>query len=87
MILGKFKEMNEMEQIDAIWHHGSTVAEREDEDFLYILHQIDIFFIEEKLPKKDKGKYSYNAFTIYSTDLILSYLNKNNAGLLRKCQI
>jgi len=46
MTLGEFNALSELEQIRSIWHQGTFLMERTDEDGRYVLYQLDAFYIE-----------------------------------------
>lgn len=76
MTVYQFNTMDEMEQIEAIWYHSTRLAEREDEPFLYILYQIDGFYVEEKVHKEHNVRHAFKTFSSTNSDLLKPYLNK-----------
>lgn len=49
MTLYEFKALDEKEQRQMIWSAGVKVARRKDNAHEYILSQIDLFYVEEKI--------------------------------------
>ncbi len=68
--------MDEMEQIEAIWYHSVKLAEREEDVFLYILYQIDGFYVEEKVHKDHNVRHAFKSFSSANSDLLKPYLDK-----------
>lgn len=76
MTLYQFNTMDEMEQIEAIWYYSTKLAEREDETFLYLLYQIDAFYIEEKVHKAHNVRHAFRSFSSTTSELLKPYLDK-----------
>jgi hypothetical protein len=82
MTLYQFNMMDEMEQMEAIWYKSTKLAEREDETFLYILHQIDSFYVEEKIHKEHNVRHAFKSFSSTNSDLLKPYLDKIDVSKL-----
>lgn len=78
----QFDMMDEMEQIEAIWYRGKKLTEREDEIFLYILYQIDSFFVEEKIHKQYNVRQAFKTSFSTGAEILKPYLGK--IGVSRK---
>ena len=76
--------MDEMEQIEAIWYNSTLLAEREDQPFLYILYQIDGFYVEEKVHKEYNVRHAFKSFSSTNSDLLKPYLDKLDIGEVYK---
>lgn len=55
MTLYQFNRLDELEQLEALWHNGVVLAEREDEINRYKLYQIDSFSPARGLAIADPG--------------------------------
>ena len=73
MTLYEFNELDEMEQIEAIWD-GVFVADREDNEHEILLYQIDAFYVEVFYHKAYNVIRKFRSFS--STDQLDTYLNK-----------
>jgi len=76
MTLYQFNMLDEAEQLEAIWDKSTKLAEREDAEFLYILYQIDNFYIEEKVLKEGNIRHAFKSFASTSASLLQPYLDK-----------
>ncbi|MBL7710698.1 MAG: hypothetical protein JNJ86_16630 [Chitinophagaceae bacterium] len=76
MTLYQFNMLDEAEQLEAIWDKSTKLDEREDSDFLYILYQIDNFYIEEKIRKEGNIRHAFKSFTSTSASLLQPYLDQ-----------
>ena len=72
--------MDEMEQTEAIWYHSTLLAERVDEPYLYILYQIDGFYVEEKVHKEHNVRLAFKSFSSTNSDFLKPYLDKIDIG-------
>jgi hypothetical protein len=48
MKLYEFQSLTRENQVEALWHLGVSVSEREDEKYLYVLYSLDSFYVELK---------------------------------------
>jgi hypothetical protein len=48
MKLYEFQSLTRENQVEALWHLGVPVSEREDENYLYVLYSIGSFYVELK---------------------------------------
>lgn len=48
MTINQFDNLDETEQIEAVWNSGLLFSQRQDEIYSYTLYQIDNFFVELK---------------------------------------
>lgn len=76
MTLYQFNMLDESEQLEAIWDRSTTLAERQDAEFLYILYQIDSFYIEEKVQKDGNIRHAFKSFASTSASLLQPYLDQ-----------
>ena len=76
MTLYQFNGLDEMEQIEAIWEKGVTIAIREDQEYRYELVQIDGFYVELKRHKFQDVLIKFRTFN--TTTLLEPYLGKIN---------
>lgn len=76
MTLYQFNMLDEAEQLEAVWDKSTKLAEREDAEFLYILYQIDTFYIEEKIQKEGNIRHALKSFASTSASLLQPYLDQ-----------
>lgn len=76
MTLYQFNMLDEAEQLEAIWDKSTNLAEREEAEYLYILYQIDSFYIEEKVLKEGNIRYAFKSFASTSASLLQPYLDQ-----------
>ena len=62
MTLGEFNDLNELEQIKAIWQKGAFLAERTDGLSRCVLYQLDAFYIEFSYGIADNVQKEMTAF-------------------------
>lgn len=74
MTLYQFNMKDEMEQIEAIWYHSTKLAERDDATFLYVLYQIDSFYVEEQIHKEYNVRRALKSFSSTNAELLKPYL-------------
>lgn len=75
MTLYQFNMLDEAEQLEAIWDRSTKLAEREDSGYLYILYQIDNFYVEEKIQKEGNIRHAFKSFASTSASLLQPYLD------------
>ena len=73
-----------MEQIEAIWYHSTKLAEREDDVFLYILYQIDGFYVEEKVHKEHNVRHAFKTFISINSEILNPWLDRIDISSLNK---
>jgi hypothetical protein len=71
MILHEFKALPKEGQIEALWHLGIPVSERDDDRFLYVLFCLDSFYVELKY----YGDLLINLYAFKNTEPLEPYLN------------
>lgn len=76
MTLYQFNLLDEAEQLEAIWDKSTKLGEREDAEYLYMLYQIDNFYIEEKIRKEGSIRHAFKSFTSTSASLLQPYLDQ-----------
>jgi hypothetical protein len=48
MKLYEFQALSKEKQVEALWHLGIPVSEREDDKYMYVLYSTDSFYVELK---------------------------------------
>lgn len=48
MTLYEYNGLDELEQSQALWEHGTHISERDDEKFRYVLYSLFSFYVELK---------------------------------------
>ncbi|HLP37013.1 hypothetical protein [Lacibacter sp.] len=76
MTLYQFNNLDEMEQLEAIWDNGVQVAEREDDVNRYKLYQIDAFYVEEEWHKEYKVRRAFRSFASTDAEMLQPYLDR-----------
>jgi hypothetical protein len=76
MTLYQFNALDETEQLEAIWEKGVKLADRQEAEFLYILYQIDKFYVEEKIHQEHKIRHGFKSFASTSASFLQPYLDK-----------
>ena len=79
MTLQEFRSIDKDDQYITVWERAVLVADRENEEFKYILYQLDSFYIELRL-----SKHSFlEVLTSFSRDRRLTpYLENIDLGEL-----
>lgn len=76
MTLYEFNVLDEMEQLEAIWYKSTKLQERQDDTFLFVLYQIDGFYVEEKIHKEHDVRHAFKTFSSTNSDFLKPYLDK-----------
>ncbi|MEO6733533.1 MAG: hypothetical protein ABIN01_20080 [Ferruginibacter sp.] len=63
MTLYFFNQMDEQEQLEAIWAYGVKIGERVDGEFTFELFQIDSFYVERSYHTEHKFFRTLRSFT------------------------
>lgn len=81
MTLYQFNQLDELEQLEAIWEHGIKIAVRVQDEYKLTLFQIDSFYVEVWHHLEHGVDKRYRSFS--STDQLAPYLDQLNInGLL-----
>lgn len=80
--LYEFNSLNELEQIEALGEYGQIVAHRFQEEFKFLLYQINNFYIELKYITKGNIFIQLNSFN--TTEKLELYLKEINIDELKK---
>lgn len=75
MTLYQFNRLHEFGQLETIWDCGVEIADREDEQYRYVLYQLDAFYVEELWHKRYKVRRSLHAFSSNNLIKLKPYLN------------
>ncbi|MEO7834804.1 MAG: hypothetical protein ABIR50_05755 [Ginsengibacter sp.] len=73
MTLYEFKQLDETEQMEAVWD-AVFVADREDREHRILLYQIDAFYVEVYYNKEYNDIRRFRSLS--STDQLQPYLDK-----------
>lgn len=84
MTLYQFNMLDEAEQLEAIWDKSTKLAEREDAEFLYILYQIESFYIEEKIQKEGNLRRAFKSFASTTSSTLQPYLDQIDLSRLNQ---
>jgi len=76
MTLNQFHELDEMEQVEALWEYGVQIADRDEGEYKLILCQIDAFYVEVWYQKEYNVVRKYRASS--SMDILGPYIDKLN---------
>ena len=76
MTLYQFNNLDELEQLEAIWEHGALVAEREDQINRYKLYQIDAFYVEVEWHKEYNVRRACRSFASTNAAMLQPYLDQ-----------
>lgn len=81
MTLHQFHELDEMEQVEALWEHGVLIADRDEGEYKLILYQIDAFYVEVWYHKQYNVVRKYRPFS--SIEILGPYLDQLNVNIDR----
>lgn len=76
MTLYQFNRLDETEQLETVWEKGTKLAERQEAEFLYILYQVDGFYVEEKIHREHNIRHAFKSFASTSAAHLQPYLDK-----------
>jgi hypothetical protein len=79
MTLYQFNELDETEQIEAVWEYGVYLAGRQNREHKLILYQIDAFYAEIWYHAEDNDIRKLRAFS--STSQLEPYLKNMDITL------
>ncbi|WP_234735408.1 hypothetical protein [Tellurirhabdus bombi] len=72
MTLEDFQNISYDNQQEQLYYRGSLLANRYEENFIYLLYALDSFYVELQYDSLRNRLLRLSAF--YSTDLLLPYL-------------
>lgn len=75
MTLYQFNRLHEFGQLETVWDYGVEIADREDDQYMYILYQLNAFYVEEIWHKRYKVRRSLHAFSYSNSKKMQPYLD------------
>lgn len=75
MTLYQFNRLHEFIQLEAIWDCGIEVAHREDDQYRFILYQVNTFYVEEVWHKRYNVRRSLHGFSSTNSSKLQPYLD------------
>ena len=82
MTLYQFNQLYKKEQVETLWDKGVFIADRRDNECMYLLYQIDSFYVEVSYDDTHNTIRKFRSFS--SVTQLEPYLNNIDINELNK---
>lgn len=82
MTLYEFNQLYKKEQVETLWDKGVFIADRRDNECMYLLYQIDSFYVEAYVHREYGVLRRFRSFS--STNQLEPYIGKIDIDKLTK---